>query len=221
MIENTYLVINHTFAGVRVFDYTITPVKFKLQIHCGVPDKDSQGSHTTQERASVSFQVLKLWLHNMLDEVTICNPTRDIGDFLLDMSESKIMTTPGEPDDNVLARLLHSKVSVIAKGNLEIVKLILISSDTHNTERHWTGTNYLLPGVEYMEEPTLHKTPWWTRNSIDISDLHKESFTAEEISQLLNDDDMLCEYENTLLEDLAESRESSGEAEIIEDVWTT
>ncbi len=221
MIANTYVVLNHTFTGVRVFDYTITPVTFKLKIHCGVPDEFSPSIKKAEDKASVSFQVLKLWLHNMLDEVTICNPTSELGDFLLAMSESKIMTTPGEPDDNVLTRLLHSKISAIAKGNLEIVKLVLVSSDTENTERHWTGTDYLLPGIDYMEEDTVHKTPWWTRSSIDIADLHREAFTAEEISQMLSDDDVLLEYEKTLLEDLAETRAVSSEAEIIEDVWKT
>lgn len=222
MTPNTKMVINHTFTAVRVFDYTLTPLTFNLQIHCCVPNGFSPSIQSVQDKAAISFQVLKLWLHNMLDEVTIVNPVTDIGEMLLGVSESKIMTTPGEPDDNVLVRVLHSKIASITKGNLEIIKLVLSSSDTEYTEQHWPfsdGVEYMLPDISYMDDEVIHKDPWWVRTSIDIADIYSHLLDEEEIKDILDSDDMLSEYELTLIEDLTASRGQLIEAEIIEDVW--
>ena len=224
MTPNSLVVLKHTFTAVRVFDYSLSPVTFALQIHCCIPGGVSPTVHSTQDKAAVSFQVLKLWMQNMLEEVTLVNPLSEVGEFLLGVSENKTMTIPGEPDDNILVQVLYSKISAITKGHLDIIKVVLSSTDTDDTEQHLIITKDFknsLPDISYMEDDVVHATPWWDRVSIDIADVYKHLLSEEEINDILTNDDVLQEYEEMLLQDIVEQQKEENEAEIIEDVWKT
>lgn len=224
MTPHSIIVLKHKFSAVRVFDYSLSPTNFELQVHCCVPNQFSPNSHSAKDRAAVSLQVLKLWMQNMLEEVTILNPTNEMGEFLLAISENKVMTTPGEPDDNILVQVLCHKISTITKGHIELQKIVLVSTDTDDTEQHLIITNdYVstLPDINYMEEKAVHSIPWWERASIDISDIYAESLSDDVVEEILNSDDVLQEYEDTLIKELNSLKIDQDEAEIIEDVWKT
>lgn len=217
MTNNTYIVLKREFTAIRVFEYSMTPVTFTLKIECSLPHNKTKTPSEQIKQSSVAHQLINIWLANVLDDVVVVDPTTEMGEFLLATTENNIMTTPGNPDDNVLARLIHSKLSTIAKGNIHISKLVLVSSDTDHTERHWTGTDYLLPESSYKDDDeTVHSDPWWKRYSFEVSDYLSSDLDEDTKAELLAAQGVLEQYEQKLSGELFVN---DNEAEILEDIW--
>lgn len=217
LTDNTYIAINHSFNAIRLFKNTFTPTKFHLKIYCNPHIRPGLTYEESVRRGGASYQIALFWLQNVLDNVMIVNPCESIGDFIYHVADNSVMFTPGEPDDNILARLIHCKIGAISKGNLELGGIIIRSEDTYNTERYWEGTDYLLPDSSYTGKEIIHAEPWWMRPVIDIAEFYKEDQSEEEIDEILNSPDVLADFEQSILDEGAEDEDS--EAEIIEDIW--
>ena len=223
LTDNTYIAVNHVFRAVRVFKNDIVPVKFHLKFFCNPNMQRDISFAEATARGGAAYQLVVFWLNNIVDQIVIANPQNDLGFFIYQISESKTMFTPGEPDDNVLARVLHSKIRAVSKGNLEVGGLILQSDDTYNTERYWEGTDYLLPGIEYAGKDVVHAVPWWERSSIDTAEFFVEDHNEDEIQEILTFEDPLADFEKAIFSELSADNEMDeadfGEAEIIDDIW--
>ena len=99
-------------------------------------------------------------------------------DSFQDTVANMIMYVPGQPDDSMLAVLLHSKISSITKGMLDVHAVSLSATDTYGIERVYRNLSddntYPLPGIEYFNGDTYHNKPWWTRPTIDVCEYDKE-----------------------------------------------
>lgn len=215
----TYVAINHAFSGVRVMREYMTPATWHIKLYCA-PAITSKGPiQKDLDAAAISYQVVTYWLQNILQHPIIIDPTTSFGLFLYEVSENRLVFTPSAPDDNILARLLHQKIRTLSKGNLEIGSIVLTSSDTGNTERHFVGGEYMLPGIDYIGEEVLHSEPWWMRATADTSEIIKSLVPEEEIEELKTIQDPIEEYERLLYEE-TEILGEGEEAEIIEvNVW--
>lgn len=218
----TSFTFNHTFDAIRADGYYLTPTEITLNINCQPKSINGVDLEGSSHRASASFHVMKTWIKSMLDEVIIVEPTSELGEILRYTSDNKILYSPKNTDDFTLCRLIHSKCSAITQNNMTIDTITVSSSDGGNCDRHWSGTHYRLPGVDYMGAPIIHDQPWWCRASIDISDiLVSEVPENEHHSNVVDISDPLSELESEILRNIQDTFGGDGkqQAEIIKDIW--
>lgn len=206
--------LSHKFRGIRVYEDSLCAVNFRLKLFCGPSRECAPTIQQAGHLSAISYQVLLYWIENILDDVVFLDPTTELGHSIYYSVDNKIFHTPGQPDDFLLARLLHSKMRAITHGNVEVGSMMLSSSDTGHTERWWTSNEYALPDLTYLGDgKPVHPTPWWERPTIDTMDVLEEELEEEELKNLRELADPLAEYEKALLE------EEAAEAEIIDNLW--
>lgn len=217
----TSFTFNHTFAAIRANDYYLTPTEISLSINCQPKSINGVDLEGSSHRASASFHVMQTWIKSMLDEVIIIDPTTEMGEMLRYTSDNKVLYSPKNTDDFTLCRLIHSKCSVITQGNMSIDVITISSADMGSCDRHWSGTHYRLPGVDYLGSPIIHDEPWWRRPSIDISDTLVSEVPESEQNNILDISDPLSELEGEILRNIQETfgSDDKQQAEIIQDIW--
>ena len=211
--HESYIIIPHTFTANRVYiedndTPRITAATINLKIACSTMDDDSMEPAELGSRAVIGFQRLKIWLDAILHEVILIDVSSELLETLQDTVSNTIMYIPGQPDDSMLSVLLHSKISAITKNMLDIHAVSLTASDTFGIERLYRNLNngkYPLPGIEYFYGDTHHKTPWWTRPTVDVCEYEKE-----------DDDDAVILFDTDPLADIGKEYLTNGqEADII------
>lgn len=181
--HESYIVIPHTFQANRVYiedDDTprMTAATITLKISCSTMDDDSLTAQELGNRAMIGFQRLKVWLEAVLNDVILIDVNSALLESLQDNVANFIMYVPGQPDDSMIAVLLHSKISAITHNMLDIHAISLTATDTFGIERLYRNqspTNqYPLPGIEYFDGDTQHNLPWWSRETIDVCEYAKD-----------------------------------------------
>jgi len=178
--HDSFIIIPHTFAASRIYEEDdvshISATSITLKISCSPIDDENLSGEEIGKKAVIGFQRLKVWLEGMLDHIILIDVSSELFPPLQAAVGNQIMITPGKPDDSMLAVLLHSKATAITSGCLEVFTLSLTATDTDNIERLYRCQDkiYPLPGIEYFPGEAVHKTPWWTRPTIDISEYIKE-----------------------------------------------
>lgn len=174
--HDSFIIIPHTFAASRIYEEDevshISSTTITLKISCSPIDDENLSAEDIGTKAIIGFQRLKVWLEGMLDHIILIDVSSELFPPLQAAVGNQIMITPGKPDDSMLAVLLHSKATAITKDLLEIFTLSLTATDTDNIERLYRCSDkiYPLPGIEYFPTDAAHKTPWWTRPTIDVCD---------------------------------------------------
>lgn len=197
-INRNLVAINHKFSAVRVYDSTISPVHFKIKVSCKplVSGKYEPG-------CAIIFQKVNVWMRTALDDVVILDPSSDLGEMIDALSDSNQMFLPCSPDDNVLIQAIDSKLKALAGDALEIVEVVLQSSDTFDSEQYWSGNDYF---VDMYQKDIIHCEPWWKRDDCFVIDWFADDLDPEEIQEILSMPDPLHEMINSI---------SNPEAEVI------
>ena len=216
--HESYIIIPHEFTATRVYVEDddvphMTATTITLKIACGVLDNEKLSGEELGNRAVIGFQRLKVWLQAILEGIIIIDVNSELLELLQDSVANNIMYVPGQPDDSMLAVLLHSKISAITENMLDIHAISLTASDTFGIERIYRNLSdekkYPLPDISYFDGDTQHKSPWWKRPTVDICEYQKD----DEETIILFDTDPLAEIGREYLT-------SSEEADIIVfDAW--
>jgi hypothetical protein len=162
---DSFVVMKHDFFGIRVLDNRLQPAVFNLKV--------SVSSTISQDEAGIAWEKMRIFLDSCTHGVIMIDYNSDLLPGLEIDTDNNIMYVPGQPDDLVLASLLHAKLTAIAGDGLIVDCLILSSSDNDYADRHFrceSGNYTVLPGIEYIGEETLNENPWWMRPTIEISD---------------------------------------------------
>jgi len=215
--HETFIIIPHTFAANRIYvsdPASITAAEITLKIACGTIDDDSLELAELGQKAAVGFQRLRVWLDAILDHIIFIDVDSDLIE-LQDKLTNTVMYVPGHPDDAMLAVLLHSKISAITDGLLDIYSIKLSATDTDNIERIYRNLDpnkaYPLPGIEYYKGKTTHDKPWWSRPTIDVCEYEKSE----------DEEDIILWQENDPLAEIGKGVLTSGEEAdiIVFDQW--
>ena len=216
--HESYIIIPHTFSATRAYNEEndmpcLTAATITLKIACGVMNDDSLSTSELGNRAVIGFQRLKIWLEAILEGIIIIDVNSELLESLQETVTNNMMYVPGQPDDSMLAVLLHSKISAITRNMLDIHSISLTASDTFGIERIYRNLSpdneYPLPDITYFDGDTQHKTPWWTRPTVDICEY------------TIDDEDEVIIFEADPLSEIGKEYLTSGkEADIIVfDAW--
>lgn len=163
-----YMTLSYEFAGIRIQEGFLTPVDWDLSVNLIVTAKKTKTKEDVEYRASVVYQKLYFWLDTNLPSITMVDVESEDDLYLANLSSNIMMYCPGNPSDDLIIRLIHSKLASLAGTDMEIGEIRLKASDTSLQYTYdCQDGNYELPATttEYYTEGVCRDTqPWWTRN---------------------------------------------------------
>lgn len=161
-ILSQYVTIKFSFSGNRVEDCYFYPTVWDLEI-----DIVALLSRTTSEdSAQDAYQKLKFWIDNVLPDSIVVSGENEVDMSLAALPDNNIIVLPGAPTNDVLVRVIHSKLTSLSDGHIIIGKISLGSSDTDVVQCYSLGpAGYELPETTdyYFSQDTIHAVPWWSR----------------------------------------------------------
>lgn len=167
-VIRNYMTLNFEFAGIRIQEGFLSPVDWKLSVNLIVSAKKDKDKKSIEHRASVVYQKLNFWLDTNLSYIAMVDVESEDDLYIANLSSNIMMYCPGSPTDDLLIRLLHSKLSTLAGKDIEIGEIKLQASDTALCYTYdCLEGEYDLPvrTTEYYTEGTCRDSvPWWNRD---------------------------------------------------------
>lgn len=169
-----YNTIEHKFKGIRSMAGFLVPVDWEIQIKLASTPISKSVNEIEKETIirdiTVSYQKLKWWLQNYMDEVLVVSD-KDIAAielFVQGEFKNTLLTLPHEATDSCLCESLCKKITVLAGKNLQIIEVNLKSSDLESTFFFSEEGGYSIPmdNSSYSGH-SLYENPWWCREDCD------------------------------------------------------
>lgn len=163
VIQGSFVRIFHKFSAIRVVEDELIPVNIDLTVTMmSYEDTDDRDAVTA------AYRRVNLWLEANLIDVIIVDTQNEFGMTIASHVGNVVLMCPDAPSDDILAQVIHHKLSVISNNSLYVGQLGLHSSDSQSEyvfENAGT-TGYLLPKTvgEYISVPSLYDVPWWARD---------------------------------------------------------
>jgi hypothetical protein len=184
----------YDFAGTRLQQGCLTPVQWHLTLNLVAHERKNKTIDEIEYDASIAYQKLYFWLETNLPNVLVVDVTDEDDLYIANLSANITMYCPGNPSDDLLIQLLHSKLSALAKPDLVVGQLQLKASDTSlQYTFDCSPDEYVLPvvAIDYFPNGTLRDvTPWWMRNDgfcFEFSRPDDATETAEELFSHIED----------------------------------
>lgn len=167
-IIKNHMTLEYQFSGIRIHTGYMVPVDWSLSVMLIATDKKGKTKEEIENRAGITYQKLHYWLDTNLPNIVMV----DVGDetdlYIANLSANIMMYCPGAAGDDMIIRLLHSKLTALAHPELVVAEISLKGSDsslqyTYDCE----DGNYSLPLTTeeyYTEGKARNSEPWWTRN---------------------------------------------------------
>lgn len=199
LLQLSRIEITYSFSGARYnkgFQHFTT---WELSVTILGNDRFSNESDAEYKlRLTKAYHRIYCWMECFLTNIFIIeHKETDALDGIYAMAcENPIMMTPYFPSDDVIAQLLHSKISVISKNDLYIGEIKLKASGTNSAFYFNTTSSvaYDLPEQkDFVGKKALHKTPWWCRYDCDTYDLVVEN--ARDRKEALEAIDSSCFFD--------------------------
>ena len=164
----SYMTLEFDFTGIRIQDAFMTPVDWKLSVDLVALDKKGKSKEDLEIKASITYQKVYFWLDTNLQNIVMVDVGKDDDLYIANLSSNIMMYCPGNPSDDMIIRLLHSKISALSDPDLIVGEIRLKGSDT-NLQYTFdvTDHDYLLPlttSEYYTEGKTRDVDPWWERD---------------------------------------------------------
>jgi len=182
------VILPYEFSAVRVFGAELHPTTFKLKVCCTAAHEDKRTPAQIHEKSQEGMQRINFWIDTILSDMIILDVSSPVFDNIVSVADNTSLFSPGPPTDHMLVELLHSKLVAITKGMFDIHAISLTSSDTDNVETSFRDVDgHHLPGIEYFGTETLHPTPWWTRDTIEVCEFARGTVVEEELYNHFSD----------------------------------
>lgn len=204
-----YMTMNFEFTGIRIQDGYFTPVDWELSVDLVVAVKKSKSKEDIEFNAGIVYQRLYFWLDANLQNIVLADVSSENDLYIANLSSNITMYCPGNPSDDLVIRLVHSKLSILAGNDLGIGEIKLKASDTSLQYTYdCVDGDYELPAttIEYYTEGTCRDLlPWWERNDgfcfefvrpSDAEGSNAEIFSGI-IDPMVEFDRVISEMENT------------------------
>lgn len=167
-IIKNHMTLDYEFTGIRLQNGYMTPVDWTLKINLIAPGKKGKAKQDIEHSAGLAYQKLYFWLETNMPNILVVDVTNEDDFYISNLSSNLTLFCPGNPGDDMLIRLLHSKMSALSGDDLIVSEVIIKGSDTSLQYTYdCEDGNYDLP--EEVEEycPGGVKrdiSPWWTRD---------------------------------------------------------
>lgn len=185
-LVRSHMTINYEFPGIRVLDNGLQPTTWQLDMDVVAmeigPDATAE---KMQANGTMAFQKIFFWLDALMPGIVMVDPKNKGGMNIATTIDNAMLYCPGEPTDDILIQLFHSKLSAITEGVLFIGEMRLTSDDTSAKYTFsTTKKQYDLPKKvkNYCVLDAMDTKPWWTRDDgLCFEKLKPDSMSEEEI----------------------------------------
>ena len=181
------MTLEFSFSGIRIQESNLTPVDWHLTVNIIAPIKRGKSKEEAEARAGLVYQRLYFWLDANLHNSVMVDVGNEDDLYIANLSSNIAMYCPGNPSDDLIIQLIHSKLSQLADKELVIGEIHLKGNDTSLQYTYdCSEEGYALPQTtEYYTEGVARDTiPWWARNDGFCFEFIKpegSELTAEEL----------------------------------------
>lgn len=165
-VDYTFNVSLCRLVGMQLLPTKLT-VKLGIEI---IADEDND--------IQVALNKINHWMDNFVSRAIAVSSMNSEGlSMLLDennkpLLENPLMVTPIEPTDHHLMFIFMSKITALADGAVEVVKVEITSSDAQGLSFTYIGDGEgQLPDMdEWIPGENWFDVPWWSRDDISMID---------------------------------------------------
>lgn len=163
-----HMTLEYNFSGIRIQSSLLTPVDWKLSVDLVATGTKEQTRDDIEYQSGITYQKIYFWLDTNLPDIVIVNVCNEDDLYLANLISNVMMYCPGNPGDDMLIQLLHSKLSVLAGSNILVSEIRLTGTDTSlQYTFDCTDGGYDLPSVTsdyYKGYIVRDESPWWSRD---------------------------------------------------------
>lgn len=194
----SYMTLEYDFTGIRIQESALTPVDWKLSVDLVAIDKKNKSKEDLEISASITYQKVYFWLDTNLPNIVAANVGNENDLYISNLTTNIMMYCPGNPGDDMIIQLLHSKISALASPDLIVGEIRLKGSDTNlQYTFDCIGNEYNLPATakEYFPEGELRDIdPWWKRDDGFCFELIKDTDAPDDEDSVDNVVDPMDEF---------------------------
>lgn len=198
-IIRNYMTLSYDFTGIRLQDSNLTPVDWQLKVNLVAHKKRGVSEEELEYKTSALYQRLYFWLDTNLPNIIAVDVESEPDLYIANLSSNIMMYCPGNPGDDLIIQLLHSKLTALTSGELVVGEIKLTGSDTTlEYTFDCEDGDYGLPTEtkEYYTEGTARdEIPWWSRN-----DGFCFEFIRPEKSEDVTDEELFGNIQDPMLE---------------------
>lgn len=161
------MTLEFSFCGIRIQESNLTPVDWQLTVNIIAPIKRGKSREETELKAGVVYQKLYFWLDANLHNSIMVDVGSEDDLYIANLSSNIAVYCPGNPSDDLIIQLIHSKLSQLAGTELIIGEIHLKGNDTSLQYTYdCSEEGYALPDTTkyYVEGEARDIVPWWSRN---------------------------------------------------------
>lgn len=163
-----FMTLEYDFAGIRIIDQSLTPVDWSLKINLVASNIKGLSKEENESAANLTYQKIYFWLDTNLPNIMVVNVKNENDLYIANLSSNIMFYCPGKATDDLIIRILHAKLSMLADGSLFIGEMELKGSDTAiRYTFDCEDADYKLPtkcADYYPDGKTRDEFPWWARD---------------------------------------------------------
>ena len=163
-----HMTLEYDFSGIRLLNNSLVPADWHLSVNLVAIDKKSKSMQDAEFNATMAYQKLYFWIDTNLPNIIMVNVNNEDDLYIANLSSNIMLYCPEEPFDDIIAKLLHSKLTTLADGKLLVGEIKLKASDIsvkYTFDCSDEGYNLPLLTADYYREGKARDiTPWWQRN---------------------------------------------------------
>lgn len=172
-----FVSFTHNIKAIRVVGNRLIPVKMKLTTDVIYDDFNEDEEY--HANCQIAFLKIRHWLDNCFTNSVIFNRENAwaLHAFLNEKGaqsvQNRMVLTPGEPTDGLLAEIIQSKLNALGQGHIEFGSVELASDDTNGLTFIFVGDGQMnLPKMdEWIGERSFFSKPWWDRDDASTIDV--------------------------------------------------
>jgi len=164
----SYMSLEYNFTGIRIREAGLIPVDWHLTVNLVAPGRKGKSREEIEKKATLTYQKLIFWLDTNLHSIIMVDVNNEDDLYIANLSSNIMMYCPGDPHDDTIVQLLHSKLSVLSEGYLLVGEMQIKGSDMAIQYSYdCPDGDYNLPALTsdyYKEGVARDVEPWWLRN---------------------------------------------------------
>lgn len=161
MDDDLIVTYTTTFRGLRVFDRSLYPVKWKLRTELFADGAESDYA------VNVVFTKLNYFFQEIVNDSVFHAVDNRWAAKSLRKTDNNIVLTPFDPSDSHLALLFQAKMNAIGNGHVRFGVVELESDNDFGLSFMFIGeANLYLPDMTDWigDDPYFSSLPWWHRS---------------------------------------------------------
>ena len=200
-----HMTMEYKFSGIRLLSCTLIPTEWQISIDIVALEKKNKPVEDAEYEATIAYQRLFFWLDTNLPGIIAVDVSDEDDLFIANLSSNIMMYCPSEPYDDVIIRVLHSKLTTLSLCNLNIGEIRLKAGDMsvqYSFDPSDSGYDLPLTTESYYTEGIARdKKPWWMRNDGFSFEFIKPDETELSDEELFSDIvDPLDEFDKAISE---------------------